>query len=333
MVPSNVTIIDPARLPTFPFKPDKTRNMALAMFLGLTLGVGLAFMLEYLDDSIKTIDDLERACHLPSLGVLPLQGENGRKGLGRNGYLPLNQSGGQDPEKAKSMDLLVYQNPKSPISEAIHHVYSSLMLSTSGKPPCTIMITSPNPRDGKTMLVSNLALSCAQNGLKVLVVDCDLRKPRMHKIFQVEAIPGLTNYLTGKATLEEVLQPTLIPNLTIIPAGAQPPNPANLLNSEMYKELLLELRQRFDHVIIDTPPVLGFADARFVSLLVDGVLLLTKYQSTRKSAGRMAYQLLSQAPLLGVILNSAGKYGESYGYGGYYHYKYYSHYYEEDKSS
>jgi capsular exopolysaccharide synthesis family protein len=195
------------------------------------------------------------------------------------------------------------------------------------------MVTSPNPRDGKTMLVSNLAITCAQNGQKVVVIDCDLRKPRIHKIFQMEALPGLTNYLIGQATLEEILRPTSIPNLTIIAAGATPPNPANLLNSEMFKDLLAQLRQRFGHVIIDTPPVLGFADARFVSLRVDGVMLMTKCLSTNKSAARMAQQLLSQAPLLGAVLNSVGKYGEGYGNYNYYHYyhKYYSHYYG-DKS-
>ena len=136
--------------------------------------------------------------------------------------------------------------------------------------------------------------------------------------------------MAGGVPLEEVLRATGIPNLTIIPAGAKPPSPASLLNSPVFKELLTKLRQQFRHIIIDTPPVLGFADARFVSMLVDGVLLMTKCNSTHKSAGRLAHQLLNQAPILGAVLNAVGTHGQTYG--GYYyyynHYKYYSKYYE-----
>ena len=181
------------------------------------------------------------------------------------------------------------------------------------------------------MLTANLAQAYAMNDRQVVLIDCDLRKPRLHQIFQLTSQPGLTNYLTGSATLEEILRPTDLPNLTIITAGARPPQPGNLLNSETFKELLKELRQKFRHIVIDTPPVLGFADARFVSQLVDGVLLVAKYQYTHKSAGRLAQQLLSQAPVLGVVLNSVGVHGQTYG--GYYyyynHYKYYAKYYRD----
>ena len=208
------------------------------------------------------------------------------------------------------MDLIVYKHPQSLVSEAISHIYSSIMLSTSGRPPGVIMVTSPNPSDGKTMLVSNLAQSYALNDRQVVLIDCDLRKPRIHQIFQLDLQPGLSNYLTGSATLEEILRPTAIPNLTIITAGAQPPNPANLLNSEVFKELLTQLRQQFHHIIIDTPPVLGFADARFISVLVDGVLLVTKHNVTHKSAGRLAHQLLSQASRIGRRVECVGHYGQ-----------------------
>ena len=194
------------------------------------------------------------------------------------------------------------------------------------------MITSPNPGDGKTTLASNLAQSYALNERQIVIIDCDLRKPKLHRIFQLDSQPGLTNYLTGSSVLEEIIRPTGIPNLKIITAGARPPNPANLLNSETFKDLLGELRDRFHHLIIDTPPVLGFADARFVSALVDGVLLVTRHNITHKSAGRLAHQLLNQAHLLGVVLNCVGQYGHPYG--GYYyqyHYKYYSKYYDDQR--
>ncbi len=337
MVPSNVAVIDPGRLPNKPFKPKTVRDLGLAAVLGLTLGVGLALLMEHLDDSIKSLDDLERACNLPPLGILPLLGSNDRmtlrlggksKASGGRRYLPRLQRSGQTTAVATDIDLMVYKHPGAQVSEAIGHIYSSIMLSASGQPPCAIMVTSPNPSEGKSMLVSNLAQSYALNDRRVVLIDCDLRKPRLHKSFQLQNQPGLSNYLTGNATLEEILQATSVPNLTLITAGARPPSPANLLNSEIFKELLAQLRQQFRHIIIDTPPVLGFADARFISVLVDGVLLVVRCHFTHKSSGRLAQQLLNQAPLLGTVLNSVDSHGR--GYGNYYysnHYKYYSKYY------
>ncbi|MEW6657592.1 MAG: polysaccharide biosynthesis tyrosine autokinase [Thermodesulfobacteriota bacterium] len=336
MVPSNVAVIDPGRLPNKPFKPKTLRDLALATVLGLTLGIGLAFLLEHLDDSIQSLDDLEQACSLPSLGVLPLLGSNGRITLSRQGksetsprrYLPRLQRSGPSNAETADMDLMVYKHPKSQVSEAIRHIYSSIMLSTSRQPPCVIMVTSPNPSEGKSTLISNLAQCYASNERDVVLIDGDLRKPRLHHMFQLDAQPGLSNYLTGSAGLQEILRATSIPKLTVITAGAKSPNPANLLNSESFKELLTQVRQQFRHILIDMSPVLGFADARFVSALVDGVLLVTKYQSTHKSAGRLAHQLLSQAPVLGVVLNSVATFGRGYGSYYYYHYKYYSKYYD-----
>jgi succinoglycan biosynthesis transport protein ExoP len=341
MVPANVAAIDQARLPNAPFKPKIQRDLSLAALLALILGIGLALLREHMDDSIKSMEDLERACNLPSLGVLPLLGsDNGRLSLSRQDkfdtsqlwrYLPWPRRSGQsDAVVADDIDLMVYKQPKSQLSEAIGHIYSSIMLSASGRPPRVIMITSPNPSDGKTMIVTNLALSYALNGRKVVVIDCDMRKPRVHRIFKTEPQPGLSNYLAGSATLEEILRDVDIPNLTVLPGGSKPPSPVTLLNSDVFKELLLQLRQQFDHIVIDTPPVLGFADARIISTMVDGLLLVTKYQRTQKSAGRMACQLLQHAPILGVVLNSIGAYG--HGYGTYYYYtqyKYYSKYYED----
>jgi succinoglycan biosynthesis transport protein ExoP len=340
MVPSNVAVIDPGRLPDNPYKPKTLRDLALAAVLGLTIGIGLAFLVEHMDDSIKSLDDLERACSLPSLGILPLIGTNGKgtlsgkkisDALGMTRYLPKLQRNRPVEVDAADVDLMVYKHPKSQLSEALQHVYSSIMLSVSGRPPCAIMVTSPNPAEGKSTIAANLAQSCALNERQVVLIDCELRKPRLHRIFQLASQPGLANYLTGSATLAEILRPTSVPNLTIITGGPTPPSPTNLLNSDMFKELITQLRQQFRHIILDTPPILGFADARFVSPLVDGVLLVTKYQSTHKSAGRLAHQLLGQAPVLGAVLNSVGVHGQTYG--GYYyyynHYKYYSKYYEK----
>ena len=140
------------------------------------------------------------------------------------------------------MDLVVYKHPQDPITEALRHMETSIMLSVSGRPPAAIMVTSPNPSEGKTMVASNLAQSLAFNGRPTVIIDCDLRKPRVHKIFDLDAQPGLTNYLTGNATREEILRATAISNLTVIPAGPQSPTPSNLLNSEIFKDLLVQLR-------------------------------------------------------------------------------------------
>lgn len=344
MVPSNVAVIDPGRLPDKPFKPKTKRDLTLAAIFGLTLGIGLALLMEHLDDSIKSLDELEHACNLPSLGAVPILGSNGRisfgrreqsKGAGMWRYLPRVKREDQDDAEEKDRDLIVYKHPKSHITEAIRHVHTSLMLSASGRPPVAIMITSANPSEGKSMLCANLAQAYALNDRQVVLIDCDLRKPRLHEIFQMNAQPGLSNYLTGGATLEEILRPTVVPNLTLISTGTRPPSPANLLNSDNFKDLLTQLRGQFHHILIDTPPVLGFADARFISVLVDGVLLVTKYNSTHKSASRQAYQLLNQvhAPVLGAVLNYVGAHGQTYG-GYYYHYnyKYYSKYYEDQRT-
>jgi capsular exopolysaccharide synthesis family protein len=233
--------------------------------------------------------------------------------------------------EAEDKDLLVTKHPQSPATEAIRHAHTAIMLSASGRPPGVIMVTSANPSEGKTMVASNLALTFALDRHQTVVIDCDLRKPRLHKIFQLDPQPGLSNYLTGSATLEEILRPASVPNLSVITAGARPPNPGNLLNSEEFKDLLTQLRQRFDHIIIDTPPILGFSDGLIVSVLTDGVLFITKHNSTHKGAGRLACQLLSQihAPLMGAVLNCVDAHGQAYGrYNYHYNYKHYSKYYD-----
>ncbi|MFZ0053039.1 MAG: polysaccharide biosynthesis tyrosine autokinase, partial [Desulfobaccales bacterium] len=352
MVPANVAVIDPAQLPTAPFLPNTRRNLTMGAILGLTVGAGLAFLLESLNNSIQSIDDLERTCNLPSLGMLPLLGGNGkmlpalREKLEENGvrrylpqlqrylphlrrYLPQLWHRGQAFADAENRDLIVFKNPLSPVSEAIRHAHTAIMLSASGRPPAAIMVTSPNPREGKTLVSSNLALTFALGGQQTLVIDGDLRKPRIHQIFEMDLQPGLSNYLTGSATLEEILRPSSVPNLSVLTAGTRPPSPGILMNSQEFKDLLGQLRERFKHIIIDTPPILAFSDGLIISVLTDGVLLVTKHNCTHRNAGRMAHQRLTQirAPLMGAVLNCVDSLGRAYGG---YNYKYYSKYYERD---
>ena len=341
MVSANVSVIDPGTMSSTPYKPKTVRNMALAVLLGLALGTGLAFLVESLDDTIKSTDDLEKSSHLALIGTLPSL--NSFRKLTRNlgvkqgfsvqklipGFLrrrPPNEI------TAGDLDLVVFKNPSDPLTEAIRHMQTSIMLSVSGRPPAAIMVTSPNPSEGKSVVSNNLALGFAMNSRSTVIVDCDLRKPRIHRVYDLNPRPGLTNYLTGTANLEEILRQTDIPNLTVIPAGPVSPSPGNLLSSQLFKDLLLTLRQQYDQIIVDTPPVLAFSDARLISILVDGTLLVMKFNSTHKSAARLAVQLLNQinAPIMGGVLNAVEASGGKYGDYHYHAYKMYSKYYNQD---
>lgn len=315
MVTSNVAVIAPAELPLKPYSPRKLLNLAVAALMGLMGGVGMAFLVEYLDDSIKTAEELERVCRFPVLGVVPLLSQNNK---------------GERLPKERELELAAFKEPKSLVAEAIYHVRTSVMLSLSGRPPGALMITSANPSEGKTTLSINLASSIAMNNRQVVLIDADLRKPMLHSILQQNIQPGLSNFLTGNATAADIVRPTFIPNLFFIPAGTIPPNPMQLLSSQTFIDLLKDLRQDFQHLLLDTPPIIGFADGRAISTLVDGVLLVFRHHSTSREAGRLAMQLLMQvnAQIIGGILNMAES--DKLGYGGYYgYYKHYSKYYNK----
>ncbi|MBM4286560.1 MAG: polysaccharide biosynthesis tyrosine autokinase [Deltaproteobacteria bacterium] len=315
MVASNASIIQPAEPPIKPFKPRKMLNMALGVLIGLIGGVAAALLAEYLDDSIKTIEEVERVCRLPSLGMLPLINTNGNREL---------------PEGQESTALTTYTQPMSMLGEAVFHIRTSLMLSMSGRPPGSLLITSPNPSEGKTTLAVNLASALRfDEDKKVVVMDIDMRRPSVHKAFRLPGQPGLSNYLSGAATLSQIIMETFVPNVFVIPAGPRPPHPIHLLGSENFKELLEELSRTFHYVIVDSPPIVGFADARVVAHLMDGTLLVIKHHQTSREAVKLGMQLLNQARTntLGVVLNMVRS--ERLGYGGYYdYYRYYHKYYD-----
>ncbi len=309
MVPSNIAVIDPSEPPLMPYKPKPRLYLSFALLLGTILGIGTAFFLEYLDDSIKTVEELEKISHIPSLGMIP---------LAENGELP-----------KSALETIAYFDPKSQISEAVSHIRSSIMLSASSTAPQAIIVTSCNPSEGKTTTTCNIAIALSRGDRKSVLIDCDLRKPRLHRVFKQSNKRGLSNYLTGSATLEEITKTTEIPNLYLIPAGPTPPSPGDLLASDTFKKMVELLRQQYQQVIIDSPPMIGFADARVLSSLADGVVLVFKHHSTTRDSARLAVQMLSQnnAPILGSILTMVKK--EHLGYGAYYsYYKHYNKYYE-----
>jgi succinoglycan biosynthesis transport protein ExoP len=346
MVASNVAVISPAELPLVPFKPKKSLNLLLGGIIGLLAATSLAFLTESLDKSIKTCEDLEKTCRVPLLGITPQLPGRKKEFRVRLGLItfklpnsPISEamhqiltsiglaaSGG-----APRTIVTTSPNPNSPISEAVHQILTSIGLAASGGAPRTIVITSPNPNEGKTTISINLASALAAFGGKVVLIDSDLRKPILHEFFQKPMKPGLTNFLTGSASLTEIIQPTFIPDLYLISAGDIPPNPIVLLDSPAFDDLLKSLRDEFQHIILDSPPVIGFADGRIISLKTDGVLLVFRHQHTTIESGLLATQLLTQinCRILGGILNMVQKNGISNsGYADYYknYSKYQKHY-------
>ncbi len=313
MVPSNVAIIDPAETPLSPFKPKKTKNLMIAVLIGLLGGVFLAFTVEYFDDSIKTAEEAERVCQLPTLGLVPLFARNTKE---------LAQSGHGAP------GLITYKDPKSMVADAIFVVRTSVLLSIPGGPPEAIMVTSPNPLEGKTTMAINLAIALAMDRRKVVIVDGDLRRPSVHKHFKQASHPGLSDLLTGNASCQDVLQTTEIPNLFLLPCGPVPPNPVNLLGSSAFRETMEYLRGEFDHIVVDTPPTLSIPDSRVISSVVDAVILVLKHHHTPRETARLARQVLGQvhAGVIGTILNQVVV--QKLRYGGYY-YKRYHYYYSK----
>jgi succinoglycan biosynthesis transport protein ExoP len=313
MVASNVSIITPAEAPYKPWIPRPLLFLSLSLVIGSMGGVATAFFVEYLDSSIKTTEELEKVCHIPALGVVPFFREKPKKGA--------------TDEEQPPIGLIAYNQPMSMLSEAIFHIRSSIMLSISEAPPQVVVVTSPNPDEGKSTISSSLAIALASPDRKCLLMDCDLRKPSIHKVYSLPLYPGLTNYLTGTATIEEIIRPTQVSNLYLISAGPTPPNPYELFNSSAFQNLINRFREEFHHIIIDSPPIIGFSDSRSIAINVDGVVLVVKHHSTTREAARLAIQMLShtRCRILGGILTMAQK--DRLGYGGYYGYYHYYHKY------
>ncbi|MEP7011998.1 MAG: polysaccharide biosynthesis tyrosine autokinase [Acidobacteriota bacterium] len=331
---SNIRIIDSALMPGGPFRPSLRQDVTYGLMLGLLLGVGIAFLIEFLDRTIKSPEEIERRLKLPTLAVVPDISETGRvygygtepaKGArgGKTG------KGAADRAKASASDreqieLVPHDRPRSPISEVYRSLRTSLLLSTAEELK-VIAVTSATAGEGKTATTSNLGVVLAQLGRRVLIVDADLRKPRMHQVFKVSNRTGLVNQLTGVVEPDAVFAETGIPNLWLIPSGPIPPNPSELLSSDRMREWLNAMRARFDYVIIDTPPSLAVTDATIVGALSDGLVLTFRAgKVTREDAKDCAERLrMAELRILGVVLNrhrsEAARYGrktryyESYG--------------------
>ena len=296
--------------------PARVRNVMIAFVVSLVAGIGLAFLLDFLDDTVKSIDDIDRYIHLPALALIPSSRSAGRlKGISSNA------------PPSESTALAMVDDVRSPVAESYRHLRTSLLLSSAGQPPRTILVTSSQPSEGKTTTAINTAFMLAQTGAEVLIIDCDLRRPRLHAQFELPNVKGLTTCLSGEKDLDSLIQSNpKTPHLKVLTSGPVPPNPAELLGSEEMRKLLGLLSERFAHIIIDSPPAISFTDASILSTMVDGVMLVVHGgRSSRAVVRRAKQQLLDVgANIFGVVLNNVRVESQDYYYSGYY-----SHYYSD----
>jgi succinoglycan biosynthesis transport protein ExoP len=322
---SNIRVVDPAMVPSSPARPAKARNVALAFLVGLVGGIGLALIREYMDNTVKTPDDIETLSRLPSLAVVPAFAESNGDAkrsrlLGRgNG-----NGNGNGHGHERHAELVAQHYPKSQMSEAFRALRTSLLLSQAEHPPQVILVTSALPREGKTTAAANLAVTLAQLGDRTLLIDADLRKPGIGRLLNLGSgkFAGLSSYLAGVSSLDLVtIQHPAIPNLSAIPTGPLPPNPADLLSSHKLADALVELRTRFKFIVIDTPPIMAATDAVILSVQADGVLIVVRSGETPKEAFTRTRDLLVSVKchLLGVVLNAVDSSAPDY----YYSYRYY----------
>ncbi|MCX8159473.1 MAG: polysaccharide biosynthesis tyrosine autokinase [Candidatus Saccharicenans sp.] len=337
---SNIRIVDRADLPLRPDSPRKLRNLLLALFLGLFGGLGLALVMEYLDNTVKSAEDVERYSGLPTLGVVPVFDEdatlNGHYYAYRSGE---EEDGGQQKKKKtrdkdeaenggepRSIELISHFAPDSTFAESYRSLRTALLLSGPLASLKSLIITSPLPNEGKSVTISNLAVSLAQMDKKVLLMDADLRRPKQHRIFNLKNHDGLSNYLTVGLDLNKLIKTTMVPSLFFVNSGPVPPNPAELLGSERMKALLDRLKAAFDFILIDTPPILSVTDSQVLGKMVDGLVLVVQADRTPKEALRQTREIIDllQLKTYGVVINALNLDNR-----GYYHRHYYRHYYQK----
>jgi capsular exopolysaccharide synthesis family protein len=322
---NNIHIIDRPLLPRIPIKPRIPVNMIFGAIVGLTLGAAAALFRAILDRTIKTPDDVERDLNVTFLGLLPQIGND----VGPSRYSRRRRQ--KKTERVGSPDLIVHEHPRSGIAEAARAIRTNLMFMTPDQQLKTLLVTSSSPSEGKTTVACCIAIAMAQAGQRVVLVDCDLRRPRVHRVFKLGSDLGVTSSLLNGPLADDVIR-TEVPNLSVIPAGPIPPNAAELFHSEKFRAFLADLTKRFDRVILDTPPVIAVTDAAVLSTFVDGVVLVVRGFKTAKDVARHGLRTLSEvgAKTLGIVLNAIDLDRHEYKY---YHYYYRREYYSSDPTS
>jgi len=322
---SNIRVVDPAEIPRKPVRPMILLNLALGLAFGLGLGASAAFLQEYLDNTLKSPDDIERYLRAPWLGMIPsVTSLDGHRRLYGYGSRRRKLAAG-----VRASEIISHETSPTALQEAYRSLRTSILLSAAEHAPRTLLVTSASPGEGKTTTAANLAIALAQLGSRVLVIDSDLRKPRLHRIFQLDSRQGLVTHLTGLLPSADVIQHSYVPNVDVVVCGPVPPNPSELLSAPRMDDLVGQAAKTYDVVILDSPPVLNVADARILARIVERVVLVVEGGKTPRELVRRAHALLAEAGgnVLGVVLNNVDVTQDSYYYERSY-YNYYSSYAE-----
>jgi polysaccharide biosynthesis transport protein len=331
---SNIRVIDHAKVPVAPNGPKRLFTTLCWFFLSVAAGLGLIYLREMLDNTVKHMDDVTRYTQLATLAVIPVFKPNEKgspldflkqrfeRGIDKGDKGDNGAHGTLEGGRGNFSPALARKRPYSfsAISEAYLNLRTSMLLSTAGGPPRTVLVTSGDPGDGKSTTAINAAISLGQVGATVLIVDADLRRPSLHQVLGVDNKRGLSTYLSGKAMLADLIQPLPYPNLALLPSGPVPPNPTNLISSSKMQKMLEILSEHYDYILIDSPPLINLADAVVLSTLVDGVVVVARSGRTTRDTLRRARRELTGvgANVIGVVLNCADLKRD-----GYYNYQYY----------
>jgi tyrosine-protein kinase Etk/Wzc len=326
---AGIKVIDNPRRPVAPL-PSRTKTYILfGAVIGILLGVGSAYALEYFDNSIRTAEEVQRSVSLPVLGTIP-QIRTGTRSTGTyaGNVFGIGEGAGNGEDVMKMSDKIVtHFAPKDPISEAYRTLRTNIQFAQLDTHIRSMLVSSAGPKEGKSLTVINLATTFAQMGEKTLVVDADMRRPTQHHLFGVDRDPGLTTLLSRQdLSLRDVIRTTEVDNLFIIPGGSSAPNPAELLGSARMEALIAQMMEEFAMVVFDTPPVVAVTDAALLSRKVDGVLLVCRWGQTDRHLLIAAADLMRKvgASMVGVVMNNIDVYHRYGSYGHYYHYYYYS---------
>lgn len=330
--PNNIHVVNYATVPKGPVGPKRMQGVALALLIAIVIGIALARYLDYLDDTIHSSEDVEKLLRLPALAVIPaMAGSARRRLLSTVTALQKKNGNGSHPE------LLLNIDSASPLAEAYRHLRTSILLSSAGGAPQTLLVTSSQPSEGKTTTAVNTALILEQTGATVLVIDADMRRPRVHSIFDMKNQRGLSTILASKMSETEMLEVITqheASGVYVLTSGTIPPNPAELIGSEEMHRLIAVLKRKFTHIVLDSPPIASFTDSVLIASLVDGVLLVVHGDHASRAIVRRSRQVLQDvgAKIFGVVLNNVSLRPSDYYYYKYYNSRYY-HKAEEDVSA